>query len=180
MKGRKHQTLSTVRDTRKTQEEHSVFVSGINPEISQTDVAEYFQQFGAVTDVVIDKDKVSTQYTAQVHPESLSSVKADFVMSLRSQGVYAIVQFTETDSIQATLSCVEHQLKGLKLRVKPRDKKEFKLIPKKKNDPKNLQQVLDYLQPDLCQLASVSILSKFLEVCVGKMHRELVDFSLLS
>lgn len=76
-----------------------------------------------------------------------------------SQGVYAIVQFSEIDSIEAVMRCVEHQLKGLKLRVKHREKKEFKLIPKKKTDTQNLQEALDRLKPQLCQLLTVSILS---------------------
>lgn len=75
---------------------------------------------------------------------------------LHPQGVFAIVQFNQTESIEAALSCVEHKMKGLNLRVKPREKKEFKYIPKQKCDLQNLQQVLDQLKPQLCQLPCVS------------------------
>lgn len=68
--------------------------------------------------------------------------------------------FSETDGIEAALFCGEHRLKGLKLRVKPREKKEFKLIPKKKSDFQDLQEAFDRLKPQLCQHLNVTIFSK--------------------
>jgi len=72
------------------------------------------------------------------------------------QGLYAIVQFCEIDSQLGALSRPAHQLGGARLRVKPREKKGFTLINKKKTDFKNLQEVLERLKPALDQAETVS------------------------
>ncbi|XP_056626481.1 speckle targeted PIP5K1A-regulated poly(A) polymerase isoform X2 [Triplophysa dalaica] len=127
VKGKKHQHLVRLRSQRKTQEENSVFVSGFKPDTSHTDLKEYFTQFGPVTDVIMDKQK----------------------------GVYAIVEFSKPDDAQTALAQLQHQFSGLKLRVKPREKKDFKLASRGKHDSKH-QISMDKLNFELCKAASVN------------------------
>lgn len=128
MKGRKHQHLCRLRAKRKAQEENSVYVSGFKRDTSTSELAEYFQQFGPVAEVIMDKE----------------------------QSLYAIVEFAETASTEAALAQLQHSLDGLKLRVKPRERKEFKLASKGKHDRTKPHISLEKLSHELCLVSSVN------------------------
>ena len=85
------------------------------------------------------------------------SLYYNYELILLFQGVYAIVQFSEIEGQQTALSQLVHEINGQRLRVKPREKKGFKLINKKKTDFQNLQEVLERLKPVLVQAETVRI-----------------------
>ncbi|XP_067825080.1 speckle targeted PIP5K1A-regulated poly(A) polymerase [Heptranchias perlo] len=128
LKGKKHQKLLSVRTTRKSQQEKSVFVSGFHKGTSKLEITDYFQNFGTVASVIMDKDK----------------------------GLYAIIEMESTEEVEKVLSFAQHTMNGQKLRVKHRENKEFKYIPKKKQDP-GKKQLIDFeeLSQALCQAVDV-------------------------
>ncbi|XP_072523419.1 speckle targeted PIP5K1A-regulated poly(A) polymerase [Salminus brasiliensis] len=129
VKGKRHQHLCRLRTKRSAQVESSIFVSGFKPATSRTELSEYFEQFGPVSEIIVDKDK----------------------------GKYAIIEFSEAKSTQAVLAQLEHRMQGLKLRVKPREKKEFRLASKTSAaDAQKNPISLEKLNYDLCQTASVN------------------------
>uniref|UniRef100_A0A8C6C626 Speckle targeted PIP5K1A-regulated poly(A) polymerase n=1 Tax=Monodon monoceros TaxID=40151 RepID=A0A8C6C626_MONMO len=95
--GRKHRHLVELRAARKAQGLRSVFVSGFPRDVGSTQLSEYFQAFGPVASVVMDKDK----------------------------GVFAIVEMGDVGAREAVLSQPQHSLGGHRLRVRPREQKEF-------------------------------------------------------
>ncbi|KAI5278065.1 Speckle Targeted Pip5K1A-Regulated Poly(A) polymerase [Manis pentadactyla] len=95
--GRKHQHLVELRAARKAQGLRSVFVSGFPRDVDSTQLSEYFRAFGPVASVVMDKDK----------------------------GVFAIVEMGDMSAREAVLSQPQHSLGGHRLRVRPREQKEF-------------------------------------------------------
>lgn len=98
LKGRKHRDLVQLRATRKAQGLRSVFVSGFPRDVGSAQLSEYFQTFGPVANIVMDKDK----------------------------GVFAIVEMGDVGAREAVLSQPKHSLGGHGLRVRPREQKEFK------------------------------------------------------
>ncbi|XP_006875117.1 PREDICTED: speckle targeted PIP5K1A-regulated poly(A) polymerase [Chrysochloris asiatica] len=95
--GRKHRHLVELRASRKAQGLRSVFVSGFPRDVDSAQLSEYFQAFGPVASVIMDKDK----------------------------GVFAIVEMGDVAAREAVLSQPQHSLEGRRLRVRPREQKEF-------------------------------------------------------
>ncbi|XP_012884398.1 PREDICTED: speckle targeted PIP5K1A-regulated poly(A) polymerase [Dipodomys ordii] len=95
--GRKHRHLVELRAARKAQGLRSVFVSGFPRDVDSAQLSEYFQTFGPVASVVMDKDK----------------------------GVFAIVEMGDVSAREAVLSQPQHSLGKHRLRVRPREQKEF-------------------------------------------------------
>ncbi|XP_030880726.1 speckle targeted PIP5K1A-regulated poly(A) polymerase isoform X2 [Leptonychotes weddellii] len=95
--GRKHRHLVELRAARKAQGLRSVFVSGFPRDVDSAQLTQYFQAFGPVASVVMDKDK----------------------------GVFAIVEMGDIGTREAVLSQPQHSLGGHRLRVRPREQKEF-------------------------------------------------------
>lgn len=59
--GRKHRHLVELRAARRAQGLRSVFVSGFPRDVDSAQLSEYFQAFGPVASIVMDKDKVEDE-----------------------------------------------------------------------------------------------------------------------
>ncbi|XP_027714609.1 speckle targeted PIP5K1A-regulated poly(A) polymerase isoform X2 [Vombatus ursinus] len=114
--GKKHRRLEELRAARRAQGLRSVFVSGFPRGVDPAQLSEYFQAFGPVASIVMDKDK----------------------------GVFAIVEMGDTGARDAVLSQPQHALSGHRLRVRPRQQKEFQTpAPKSsKGAPPDDQQLM--------------------------------------
>ncbi|XP_062821538.1 speckle targeted PIP5K1A-regulated poly(A) polymerase [Anolis carolinensis] len=113
LRGKKHQRLENLRTVRQTQELRSVFVSGFRKGTPASELSDYFQTYGEVVNVVMDKEK----------------------------GVYAIVELQNEEVLKKVLSEPQHNLGGQKLRVKPREKKDFKYNPPRKQGSARQEQL---------------------------------------
>ncbi|CAI9572626.1 unnamed protein product [Staurois parvus] len=108
LRGRRHKRMCEERDKRQQQQERSVFVSGFQKGTTEEQLKDVFQSISSVKNIVMDKDR----------------------------GLYAIVEFENSDGVSATLEEHDIKLEGQQLKVKPREKKEFK---KRRAGTRNLQ-----------------------------------------
>ncbi|KAL8184244.1 UNVERIFIED_CONTAM: hypothetical protein K2H54_010788 [Gekko kuhli] len=145
LRGKKHQRLESLRSVRQAQELRSVFVSGFHKGTPASELSDYFQAYGEVINVVMDKDK----------------------------GVYAIVELQDREVLEKVLAQTQHTLGGQKLRVKPREKKDFKYTPPRKQGSAKREQLSpEKLEQELCQAddvdAQMSLLVQLFEFSEGE------------
>ncbi|XP_069821488.1 speckle targeted PIP5K1A-regulated poly(A) polymerase [Dendropsophus ebraccatus] len=98
LQGRRHKQMCEERDKRQQQQERSVFVSGFSKGASEEQIKEVFETISPVKNIVMDKER----------------------------GLYAIVEFESQEGVCLALSQTSITLEGHRLKVKPREKKEFK------------------------------------------------------
>ncbi|XP_053133654.1 speckle targeted PIP5K1A-regulated poly(A) polymerase-like [Hemicordylus capensis] len=128
LRGKKHQRLENLRTARQAQEQRSLFVSGFRKGTPASELSDYFQAYGEVVNVVMDKEK----------------------------GVYAIVELKDREVLEKVLAEPQHSLGGVKLRVKPREKKDFKYTPPRKQGSAKREQLSpEKLAQELCQATDV-------------------------
>ncbi|XP_068116341.1 speckle targeted PIP5K1A-regulated poly(A) polymerase [Hyperolius riggenbachi] len=128
IRGKRHTRMCEERAKRQQQQECSVFVSGFSKGITEDQLRNVFQPISSVKNVVMDKDK----------------------------GLYAIVEFENPEGVGEALARHDIKLENRRLKIKPRQKKEFK---KKKIGTQNLQ------PPD------PEALSKELSCCTDVEHQ---------
>ncbi|KAM6995813.1 speckle targeted PIP5K1A-regulated poly(A) polymerase [Passerculus sandwichensis] len=95
--GKRHGRLRCLRAERRAQEQRSLFVSGFRRGTAPEQLRRHFRAFGPVATVVMDKDK----------------------------GAFAIVELREPAGRQRALQQPRHCLDGRRLRVRPREHREW-------------------------------------------------------
>eukprot|EP00079_Xenopus_tropicalis_P013287 XP_002941502.2 PREDICTED: speckle targeted PIP5K1A-regulated poly(A) polymerase isoform X1 [Xenopus tropicalis] len=152
LSGRRHVRLHEERDKRNQQQERSVYVSNFPRETSEEQLRDVFQKISPVRNIVMDKDR----------------------------GLYAIVEFESKDGMCAALEEPQIKLSGKRLRVKPREKKEFQR--KKGGSPRTLQPPdPEALSKELLNCADVEQqIKKLVSLCSPSHHESHLRELLLS
>ncbi|XP_068034803.1 speckle targeted PIP5K1A-regulated poly(A) polymerase [Anomalospiza imberbis] len=99
--GKRHRRLRWLRAERRAQEQRSLFVSGFPRGTAPERLRRHFRAFGPVATVVMDKDK----------------------------GAFAIVELQDPAGRQRALEEPRHLLEGRRLRVRPREHRDFPRAP---------------------------------------------------
>ncbi|NXV56571.1 STPAP polymerase, partial [Molothrus ater] len=101
LSGKRHGRLRCLRAERRAQEQRSLFVSGFRRGTAPEQLRRHFRAFGPVATVVMDKDK----------------------------GAFAIVELRDPAGRQRALEQPRHFLDGRRLRVRPREHREWPRDP---------------------------------------------------